>query len=241
LDAALKRFVLWEADAYGQINPQPLNAKGEYRLYLPSGTYYLRIAAGGYKTIVSSIFSVTRPTPLVSSFAMTRARAIKIGSWFIPLPDFRQIIEPVDLHISERVIYTKTQSRIGLEFPYFRFENGADAVISTSFRGKPTLVTFINTWLPQAAAQLSILSELATKKELNIVVIVPQETASSVALYKKRASISFTVVADPDGDLIDTLAAHTLPTHILVDRKGIIRSIQTGLYDKEQLLDMLIK
>lgn len=236
-----KRFVLWDGSAYGQSNPQPLTREGEYRLYLPSGTYYLRIAAGGYKTIVSSIFTLQDPSPIVTSFDLIRARAIKIGPWLIPLPDFTQVTAAVSLPTARDTAGSFAQSAVSSEFPYFKLGESSDALVSTSLRGKPTLIVFLNTWLPQAAAQLSVLSDLSIKKEMNIVAIIPQETASSVAMYKKRAGLSVTVLADPDGGLIDSLGLHALPSHVFVDRKGIIKYIQTGLYDKEQLLDMLIK
>ena len=146
----------------------------------------------------------------------------------------------VDLRVPQLFLPASPQS-VGTEFPYFRLGDTATPLVSTSLRGKPTLITFVNTWLPQAAAQFSILSELASQKEINVVAIVPQETASSVATYKKRAGLSFALVADPDGDLIDAFHIHAFPTHVVVDRKGIIQSMQTGLYDTQQLLDILIK
>lgn len=240
LDDSTKQFNVWNAQAYGQVNPQPLSEDGGYRLYLPSGTYYLRITAPGYKTVVSSIFTTVHPYPIVSQFSLVRARALQIGPWLIPIPDFRQVTTTIDVHslaVESRVLH----AIVNQEFPYFKFASGTDFVTVNTLRGKPTIITFVNTWLPQAAAQLAVLGELAKKSEINVLVVIPQETVSSVSIYKKRAGYTFPIVADPDGDLIETLSLHVLPAHIIVNRKGIVQSVQTGLYDKQQFLDMIIQ
>ncbi|OGG31356.1 hypothetical protein A3A63_02210, partial [Candidatus Gottesmanbacteria bacterium RIFCSPLOWO2_01_FULL_46_9] len=241
LDDATKRFVLWDGSGYGQLNPQPFTPEGGYRLYLPTGTYYVRIAAGGYKTLVSSIFTINQPAPIVSNFTLTRARALRLWRWLIPLPDFTQTTTAIHLSSSQATSSTAIPAIVNQEFPYFSLVSDTASLTSNSLRGKPTLISILNTWLPQASAQLAVLSELATKTEINVVAIMPQETVSSITIFKKRAGYGFPVVADPDGAIIEAMGIHTLPAHVVVNRKGVVQSVQTGLFSKEDLLDMLVR
>jgi hypothetical protein len=241
LDDTMKKFVLWDGSAYGQTNPAPLDTAGNYRLYLPSGTYYFDIQAGGYQSLVSSIFTIPQAYPIVTNFNLTRARAIRIWKWLIPLPDFRVTTATVTVAAPEVGTSTTASALIGREIPYFKFINGAKTLTSLDLRGKPTVVTFLNTWLPTATSQMAILDDVVKKQELNAVVIVPQETVSSVAIFKNRGGYAVPVVADPDGDLVEPLMLSTMPTHIIVNRKGVITNVKSGVFIKDELFDMIIQ
>jgi len=73
------------------------------------------------------------------------------------------------------------------------------------------------------------------------VVIIPQESVSSVAIFRKRGGYSIPIIADPDGTLVDPLGIETVPTHIFVDRKGIIQDVRAGVFNKTELLDTIVK
>jgi hypothetical protein len=241
LDNTMKKFVLWDGSAYGQINPAPLDSEGKYRLYLPSGTYYFDIQAVGYKSLVSSIFSIPQAYPIVTDFHLEHARAFRIWKWLIPLPDFRVTTASVTVAAPTVGTSTTASALIGREIPYFKFANGAKSLTSLDLRGKPTVITFLNTWLPTATSQMAFLDEVVKKQELNAVVIVPQETVSSVLIFKNRGGYSVPVVADPDGDLVDPLMLNTMPTHIIVNRKGVITNVKSGVFIKDELFDMIIQ
>ncbi len=239
LDSLMKQFVLWDGASYGQTNPQPLQENGGYTVYLPAGTYYIDVAAPGYKSLVTPIFILSEAAPITTNFTLGRARALRIGPWLIPLPDFRQTTATV-------AVTTPTTSSISLpmvghEFPYFRFVNGTKPLTSFDLRGKPTIVTFVNTWMPDTTTQMAILNEVAKKKDINVLVIVPQETVSSVTIFKERGGYTMPIIADPDGDLVAPLNLHSFPTHVVVDRKGTITAIQSGVFNKEELFDMIIQ
>ncbi|OGG11921.1 hypothetical protein A2Z00_04330 [Candidatus Gottesmanbacteria bacterium RBG_13_45_10] len=242
LDNMTKQFVLWDGSAYSQENPQPLSAKGKYKLYLPVGTYYLRISAPGFKTQVTGIFTLDHGFPVTPDFLLKHARALRLGPFLIPLPDFSESSVAISLQWPEYVkdIPLDT-SVVGSELPYFSFPFDTASVTSTGLHGKPTVITFFNTWSPEAATQLAILNDVATKKEINVLGIVPQETSASVAIFRKRGAYAMPIVADPDGSLVDALHLQSLPTHIFLNRKGIIQGVQSGVLSKEQILDGLLK
>ncbi len=240
LDSVLQKFVLWNGETYGQTNPQPIDANGSYAFYLPSGTYYLNVTSGGYKSLKTSIFTLTDARPIVTNFLLVRARAIKFGPWIIPLPDFRQTTARVNIDTSLSSSQSIISPLVGKEVPYFSLLSEGKPVTSFDLMGKPSVITFLNTWLPTATVQLSILNELAKNTSLNVLVIIPQETVSSVAIYKARGGYTIPIVADPDGNLVDPLNLHSLPIHVIVDRKGTIQSIRSGVFNNSELFDMII-
>ena len=52
-------WVMWDAGAYGQQNPISTTTKGQYGLYLPAGTYYLRAQSNSYQPKISKSLPLT--------------------------------------------------------------------------------------------------------------------------------------------------------------------------------------
>ena len=241
LDPATHRFVLWDGAAYGEENPQRTPKTGEYRLTMPQGTYYLRVTAGGYRRLVSDIFTVGDVTPITAAFSLLPARSFHLGPFTIPLPDFRQDSATVSFPHSQTTGATPVAHPAGGQLPYFSFFGAAGDVTSTALHGKPTVLTFLSSWSPQTSEQLAALDALASNKEINAVVVMSQESAASVAIFRKRGGYTIPIIADPDGILVEPLNIRSLPTHIFMDRKGTIQSVVTGVLSKEKLLGELIQ
>lgn len=242
LDNTSKRFIEWDGRSYGQKNPQVTDESGAFAFYLPRGTYYVSIRAGGYRMQVSSIFTLFDATPVTTSFALVPSRTLRIGPWVIPLPDFR--LTKVDVKLvapQDEESDTHKNEGIGGELPYFSFPYDGSTITSTNLHGKPTDLVFFNTWDPQSASQLAILQDLAAKKEIHVVGIVPQETESSVAIYRKRGGYTLPIVADPDGALVEAVHLETVPTHVFLNRKGVVGSVIPGVLTKEQILNQFIR
>lgn len=215
-------FLLWNAKEYGGENPQAVNT-GTYNLLLPAGTYYIKITSPVSQTIVTKIFTVTTSQPITTNFTLSPKRHIQIGSFRLALPDFLQTDEnvTVDLTVVEA---EKINSLVGKEFPYFKFGD----IDANSLRGKPTLITLLSSWHPQAVEELTILDSL-TKENVRALAIITQESSRSVEVFAKRAGFILPIVADPDGILVAPLKLTNIPTYYFTDRKGIVRVVKTGL------------
>jgi len=53
------QYKLWQADKYGQKNPQLTDKTGNYAFLVPKGEYYLTVEAQGYDSYRSNVFTVT--------------------------------------------------------------------------------------------------------------------------------------------------------------------------------------
>ena len=241
LDPSTHTFVLWDAAAYGQENPQKTSSTGEYRLSLPRGTYYLRVTAFGYRSLVTDIFTTSDAYALHENFSLTPGRSFRLGPWTIPLPDFRQESTAVTISSSGTTQMAADMHPIGAELPYFSFPWEKTPITATSLRGKPTIITFLTSWSPQTASQLTVLNDVVGNKEIHSLVIIPQETVSSVAIFRKRGGYTVPIVADPDGTLVEPLNIQSVPTHVFISRKGTIQSVVSGVLSKKEILNKLVQ
>ncbi len=232
-------FVSWDGSSYGQQNPMRTDASGSYAFILPKGTYYIRVYAFGYRNIVSDIATFDHMTALTQDISISRAFGIQLGSWIIPLPDFTQtnvVLTGSSISAASSDISVKKSLR-GEQLPFFSFPFEGKQISSLDLRGKPSIITLLNTWSPLTPSQLAILDNMSGNASVNLLVIVPHESAASVSTFMKRGAYTFRMVADPDGTLIEPLQYRSSPLHMFVNRKGIITAVIQGLATKEKMMD----
>ncbi len=229
-EATAGQFVLWDGLSFGQTNPQKTDSEGKYKLLIPSGKYYLQISASGFKTLKTNIFTTDQTVPLNTSFTLKPFQGIQIGPFRFGWPGQQ---ESVEVRLALPTLPEPISiSLTGKEMPFFPATN--------DLKGKPTVVTFLSIWSPQTFEQLPILNELSGNKEVNTLAIMSQDTVSKVNIFKKIGGYKVPIVADPDGILVAPLAILNIPTHVFLDRKGIIKKVKVGVLNKEELLDNLV-
>lgn len=238
LEPTSQKFILWDSAPYSQTNPQQTDEQGQYKLFLPAGTYYLQVTSPTYRILKTNIFKIDQTLPINTNLKLEKAAYINLGFIKIPLPDFRQSQNEIKINLPE--LSSQNNNLENKEFPKFTITNSSQTFTDVTLRGKPAIVTLLNTWSPQTPEQIKILEVLTNESEIKVVVIVPQESASFVEIYKKRAGYKIEIIADPDGTLVNPLSLQTSPTHFFLDRKGQIKKQKTGVFTKEELLDYLI-
>jgi hypothetical protein len=70
--------------------------------------------------------------------------------------------------------------------------------------------------------------------------IFPLESSSSVEVLSRRQKLDIATLADPQGKLNEQLNLHTLPVHIYLDQKGIVKNLVGGDQTQKQLEQNLI-
>lgn len=238
-DPVSRRFVVWDGSPYGIKNPQRTDKNGHYSLFIPSGTYYLHINKYGFKSINTNIFTTSNSLPITEYFTLEPSRFITFGPWKISLPDFRETTKKISLKIPTLSSY-KQESFIGKELPDFNFSRGDNTITNLDLRGKRTVISFLPTWSPSTPQQLDILEGLAKNTEINVVVIVPQEKKSLVEIFRKKGRYNLPIVADSDGDLQEKMDLSSIPTHVFINNKGIIKNIKSGVLTNDELLNNLL-
>jgi thiol-disulfide isomerase/thioredoxin len=224
------RFELWDGAPYSQVNPQKSDDEGRYGLVLPAGDYYLEVVKMGYRKLRTEIFNIDKPTIINSNFTLIKSKLL--GDW--------RAVE-VPLSLPKLVVKTDANSLLEKTMPVFSLAKEDGELTEELAAGKPTVLSFVSSWIPASADQLLALEKLGNEnKGVNVVVVNVQESASKTSVYKNLGGYGVEIVADPDGLLVEPFRLSSLPTHIFLDRKGIIKGVNVGFLDKNKLFNRII-
>jgi peroxiredoxin len=239
------RRVIWDGKPYGQANPLKINPDGFYSLFLPSGKYYLTVNSPNYKTFTSTLFELPQPTVLSTDIQLTPKDKIQIGNINMYIPDLFPIqynIQPIILE--KPILLSNNQvAIIGHQIPSFELKSNSNKVFTDlDLRGKNAILTVLSSWYPQTVTQLASLEKFSQKfPDTRVVVIMNQESVTATEIFRKRSKASVSIIADPDGILLDPFSIQTLPTHYFLDPKGIISSIKSSLLTESEIENQIIK
>ena len=135
--------------------------------------------------------------------------------------------------------------KLGTQAPAFRLSDLAGATVELEgMRGdRIVLVEFWATWCPPCRMVLATLRRMEqTLREDNVEVLsVNQgEAAEQVRQFVAKEGIPFHVVLDPDGAVSASYRVTSLPTMVLIDRRGTVRWIHVGhMPETDELRDVL--
>lgn len=122
------------------------------------------------------------------------------------------------------------------DFVAFTADTGVPVRLS-DLRGQPVWLNFWGSWCPPCREEFPdiVAAYNETLKPAGVVwlAISLDEPAEAAASYAARNGATFTILSDPDRRL--TGGAYPIanfPTHILIDRNGIIRAIDLSPLDK---------
>ncbi|HSX31879.1 MAG TPA: redoxin domain-containing protein, partial [Candidatus Saccharimonadales bacterium] len=226
----LREWAVWDGGAYGQKNPQTTGKNGAFALMLPPGKYYFKTTAGGYRNLVSTIFTTDKPTPITSVLAMKKKTLLAIGN------DVAQ----VQIGTGTVSKPNEKQSLAGHVVPSLSLQaSNGQTVNSLSWLGKPTVLTLTSIWSPATAQQVPALTELQKNTDINVVPVAVQERIGKTRVYSELSGYKLQWLADSDSALTNNLKVQSIPTHYFVDRKGIVRKTITGTLTKDEILESL--
>ncbi len=137
----------------------------------------------------------------------------------------------------------KLLPRIGDPAPDFVTLTAADGhpVRLSDYRGKPVWLNFWGSWCPPCRAEMPELQAAYTElhpQGLELLAVSLNEPAVDAAEFAARNHVTFTVLSDPSR--ANTGAAYPIanfPTHILIDKDGIVRDIVLAAIDKEEIVE----
>jgi hypothetical protein len=223
-EPTLGQFVLWDGGPYSEANPQETDENGNYSLFLPTGKYYLEARFLGVMKYRTQIFDLTAPS-LVNADLSSGPLTVPFVANQIKISPTKSL--PKDILVENPLI--------GKDFPISLLKEATGFELPL---GKPYLVSVLGTWLPDASAQIQILEDL-NQDSFGKVVLVPQESKSSVEIFKKRGQYSLEFLVDPDGKLVEPLLLRFLPTHFFLDKDGKIKKVIFGTLSQEEILEIL--
>jgi cytochrome c biogenesis protein CcmG, thiol:disulfide interchange protein DsbE len=129
---------------------------------------------------------------------------------------------------------------IGKPAPDFEFTMTDGTTVHLSdFKGRPVWINFWASWCPPCRAENPDIQDLynAHKDADGLVLLAPAigEGRDSVAGYMQRADLHYPVGADTDTQIAANYRVLGIPTHIFVDRDGIIREMRVGALGRKTM------
>lgn len=157
-------------------------------------------------------------------FASTRPIGSLFGSVASPRPDASDL----------------PQGGIGGPAPDFVNTDGTTALLTglddrpirlADFKGRPLWIVFWATWcIPcqEEAAHIEAAAEAHAPDGLAVLAIDVQEPTAAVRDYVASHDLSYSIGLDPTAAVMALYGARGLPSHVFVDRAGVIRDRYAG-------------
>lgn len=223
-------WVEWDAAAYGQQNPQKTDRGGGLSYFLPPGKYYLKVRGNGYKTFTSDIFSVDKPTAFSTTVHLKPGQDFKLGPAGFSWLNFRTSA----LSLDSRTSPAAKSPLAGKPLKAFSLTDlDGRQVTDLSLQGKPTDLVIMDTWAPGAADQLDALKRLQGNPNLNVLPVSVAQSPATVQAYDDAGGYGLSWLADPDAGAY--FGGYSQPTHILVDRNGVVRGVVNGILSAKDI------
>lgn len=105
-----------------------------------------------------------------------------------------------------------------------------------------TVVNFWATWCPPCRAEIPEFIEVYREykdRGVEILAVNLGEDADSVRDFVRSYGMTFPVLLDPEGKTGEAYMIRAIPTTFFIDKRGVIRWIQTGTMSYKQLKSLV--
>jgi peroxiredoxin len=106
-------------------------------------------------------------------------------------------------------------------------------------RGRPVWLSFFATWCPPCQEETPVLRDAFERygpEGLGMIAVSVQETTpDDVAAWAKTYELRYPIGFDATSAVFHTYEGFGLPTHVFLDRDGVIRQLHYGPLDRDQV------
>ncbi|MBU6424456.1 MAG: redoxin domain-containing protein [Chloroflexi bacterium] len=110
----------------------------------------------------------------------------------------------------------------------------------SDLRGRPVWLTFFSTWCVNCRAEDPDIDRVVREQrdagsDLAFLAVGVEETPASIADYVRGVGLSYPWAADPQGSASRRYAVLAFPTHVFIDRSGVVRDVHIGTLRLDQM------
>jgi peroxiredoxin len=155
----------------------------------------------------------------------------------VPGSGFYQIDEPTS-GLSVGHLAPELEGEVEGEVVGLRDLNGQPLRLA-DLRGEPVWLSFFATWCPPCQEETPVLREANERygpRGLQLLAVSVQETTpDDVAAWAETYDLRYAIGFDATSAVFRAYDGFGLPTHVFIDRDGVIRHLQYGPLDLEQV------
>ena len=181
----------------------------------------------------TAVSSVSRPEPTAVGKLLGPSPALPIATVTISLPP---TASPTSRPTGSRAV----PPRVGAEaFDFTLPDLAGDSVTLSDLRGKKVLLNFWATWCGPCRAEVPLLvrlNETYSHNDLAILAVNMMEDTIRVERFAADYGMSFPILLDSRGGISSSYFVRGIPTTILLDDQGVIRTVHVGMLT-ERVLD----
>ena len=108
-------------------------------------------------------------------------------------------------------------------------------------RGKVVILTFWTSWCRPSQSEMphlqSVYDQLKDDIEILAVNFTSKDNVEDVRQFVKDYGLTFPILLDEEGEIASMFRAISLPTHVIIDKAGIVQHELMGPLDEETLLE----
>ncbi len=143
--------------------------------------------------------------------------------------------------VGEGGINTSLLPKVGEEAPDFVAISPEGEIVHLSdFRGQPVWLNFWGSWCPPCRAEMPDIQtayEELQPQGLTLLAVSLGDKPSEAMNFAKLNGVTFDILLDPDRTLTSgTYPIDNFPTHIFIDKDGIVRNIVLSEMSTEQAI-----
>lgn len=113
----------------------------------------------------------------------------------------------------------------------------------SQFKGNVVLIRFWADWCRSCVKEMPIIDKYyrsAKNKGFVVLAVNVKQSRADIEAFARKFKLSFPIVLDEEGKITKIYDVKRVPTHFLIDRDGIIRSIYLGpIGDENELAKFL--
>jgi cytochrome c biogenesis protein CcmG/thiol:disulfide interchange protein DsbE len=119
---------------------------------------------------------------------------------------------------------------VGRPAPAFVLEDLSGAPLSSkTLRGKPLYINVFATWCPPCRIELPEIVRSYDRYEGKVAFlgVDEQEPSGKIEPFRRKMGIRYPVAVD-QGQMEASYRAHSVPTSVFIDRRGVVRALYRG-------------
>ena len=110
-------------------------------------------------------------------------------------------------------------------------------------RGKVVILTFWTSWCRPSQSEMphlqSVYDQFKDDIEILAVNFTSKDKVENVKRFVREHGLTFPILLDEEGEIASLFRAISLPTHVIIDKAGIVQHELMGPLDEETLLEYI--